>query len=180
MSAATAEIVALPVLTRKCPECEETKPRADFYPAKEKKDGCSVYCKPCFNRLCRERYSESRRRASGKFNKKKWAQASPRQRQQFNAERFDRYTRRKYGLSFQDLREILAKQHGLCANRACGLEIFLEVHGKQMNRAVIDHCHDTGKFRGLLCHKCNHAEGFYKQHKNRLLGIVEYLDRSVA
>lgn len=177
---ATAEILQLPVLTRKCPRCQETKPRVEFYPAKEKKDGCSVYCKPCFNRLCGERYKKSRAKASSKYNKKKWANHSSRERTQAMVERFERHIFSKFGLSLGDLRDILRRQHNLCANRACGTEISLDVHGREPNRAVADHCHDTGKFRGLLCNKCNHAEGFYSQHKNRLIGIIEYLDKNGA
>ncbi len=178
--AATAEILALPVLTKRCPACETTLPRTDFYPTSWKKDGCGSYCKKCTMRLSGERYRESRKRAGRKYGKKVWANHSSRERTQALADRFERFVKQKYGLSMEAVRATLARQHGLCANRGCGLEISLDVHGRERNRAVIDHCHQTGAFRGLLCNKCNHAEGFYTTNKNRIVGIIEYLDRSVA
>lgn len=40
-----------------------------------------------------------------------------------------------------------------------------------------DHDHTTGKFRGLLCHGCNVALGFLKDDKNRIAGLLLYLER---
>ncbi len=53
---------------------------------------------------------------------------------------------------------IFKKQHGRCA--ICERKFSLK------NRACTDHCHKTGKFRGLLCHRCN-----------RMLDVAEkYMD----
>lgn len=177
---ATAEILPLPILTKRCPHCGETKLRADFYTAKDKKDGCSVYCRPCFKKLCQQRYYKSRRKAAGKYQAKIRRQAGPRMKREWLLARFERHIFSKYGMKMHDLQAVLHAQHNLCANRGCGAEISLDVHGREPNRAVVDHDHDTGKFRGLLCNKCNHAEGFYTANKNRLIGIIEYLDRSTA
>jgi len=37
----------------------------------------------------------------------------------------------------------------------------------------IDHCHDTGHVRGLLCRSCNLKEGWVKKHKARLFAYLE-------
>jgi hypothetical protein len=66
-------------------------------------------------------------------------------------------------------------QHGLCANRACGRELILEGIGK--DRAMIDHCHNTGKFRALLCMQCNLMVGYVDKQKNILLGLIEYASK---
>lgn len=50
----------------------------------------------------------------------------------------------RYGLTPMQVEEMLAKQGGKCA--LCGGE---------MARPVIDHCHQTGAVRGILCHPCN-------------------------
>lgn len=42
-------------------------------------------------------------------------------------------------------------------------------------RLVIDHCHETGKFRGVLCNSCNLALGLVQDSIGRLMQMVEYL-----
>ncbi len=42
----------------------------------------------------------------------------------------------------------------------------------------IDHCHDTEKPRGLLCHKCNTALGLLDDDSQRMLNLIRYLERS--
>jgi hypothetical protein len=53
---------------------------------------------------------------------------------------------RKYGLTGEDVAVLLLSQNGACV--ICHVS-FSEVD------FVIDHCHDSGKVRGLLCPKCN-------------------------
>lgn len=50
----------------------------------------------------------------------------------------------RYRMTAEDYRQRLAKQNGLCA-----------LCGGTMERPVVDHCHQTGKVRGILCHHCN-------------------------
>ena len=45
-------------------------------------------------------------------------------------------------------------------------------------RLSIDHCHATGKVRGLLCSPCNLALGLFRDNKDFLLESIEYLERS--
>lgn len=40
---------------------------------------------------------------------------------------------------------------------------------------VLDHNHDTGEIRGVLCNPCNRALGYAKDNINILLKLVEYL-----
>ena len=50
----------------------------------------------------------------------------------------------RYGITPEQYDEMLAAQNNLCA-----------LCGGAMDRPVIDHCHETGKVRGILCHPCN-------------------------
>lgn len=40
-----------------------------------------------------------------------------------------------------------------------------------------DHNHTTGKFRGLLCHACNTSLGHLNENKNRIAGLILYLEK---
>lgn len=42
-------------------------------------------------------------------------------------------------------------------------------------RLNIDHCHQTGQFRGLLCSKCNRALGLFKDNAEVMMRAIEYL-----
>lgn len=42
-------------------------------------------------------------------------------------------------------------------------------------RLVVDHCHVSGKVRGLLCHQCNVALGMFKDNKTTIKTALEYL-----
>ena len=58
---------------------------------------------------------------------------------------------------------------GECANPACR---------SKDRRLCIDHCHDTKKPRGLLCHNCNTALGLLGDNVDVILGLSQYLARS--
>lgn len=42
-------------------------------------------------------------------------------------------------------------------------------------KLAIDHCHSTGKFRGMLCHKCNMALGLFGDDIEVMSNAIEYL-----
>lgn len=176
----TAEIIALQFPTKRCPECNETKPRSEFYSSKGHRDGCAAHRKPCGNRLRIERYRPQTRIYQRGYQKRARLNLTPEERADVDYARWLRYLWQRHGLTMVEVRALLAKQSGLCGNRACGKELSLDVHGKRgyWERAVIDHCHKTGRVRGLLCNPCNKAEGFYTKNKNLLLGIAEYLERT--
>lgn len=58
---------------------------------------------------------------------------------------------RKYGITLQRYRELSARQGGVCA-------ICLQPETIRL-RLSVDHCHDSGAVRGLLCAKCNAGIG---------------------
>jgi hypothetical protein len=81
-----------------------------------------------------------------------------------------RKTALKYGITDVDYKRMLEEQNGVCA-------ICQEFHGGRSGRLDIDHCHVTGKVRGLLCHKCNRALGLLKERIENLQGAIAYLER---
>lgn len=81
--------------------------------------------------------------------------------------------KRKYGISGADYTAIHAAQEGKCA--ICGVEAAVDATGRQ--RLYVDHCHDSGKVRGLLCKHCNVGLGNFRDSIDALLSAVRYLQK---
>ena len=82
----------------------------------------------------------------------------------------DARLKHKYGITGEQYAEMLEAQGGVCA--ICGREC------QSRNRLAVDHCHETGKVRGLLCAHCNRALGMLGDSVNVLTAAVRYLERS--
>ena len=79
--------------------------------------------------------------------------------------------KRMYGITQQDYDIMLAKQ-----NNQCAICKTTEPGGRHTsNYFVVDHCHNTGKVRKLLCHHCNTALGLVGDNIGTLQAMVEYL-----
>jgi hypothetical protein len=81
------------------------------------------------------------------------------------------HMKRSYGLTFKDYETMLFNQNGVCA--ICSKEPP-NTHKKRLN---VDHCHTTGKVRGLLCDACNRAIGLLKDSPDLLNKAISYLAR---
>lgn len=82
------------------------------------------------------------------------------------------HMKRAYGLGFKEYEEMLFKQNGVCA--ICSGEPPKNQHKTRLN---VDHCHSTGKVRGLLCDACNRAIGLLKDSPDLLNKAISYLAR---
>jgi len=86
---------------------------------------------------------------------------------------FEARLKRKYSLSVYDysyLRYI--KQENRCYICDCTL---LDTKGKKFTSedAVVDHCHETGRVRGVACGFCNTLEGYIKKDKHKVLACIK-------
>ncbi len=79
-----------------------------------------------------------------------------------------RYYLKRYGLTTEQHDLMLSQQKGNCA--ACG-----SPPGKRA--LAIDHCHETGLVRGLLCIGCNTALGSLKEDPLRMRALEAYINR---
>lgn len=76
---------------------------------------------------------------------------------------------RKYGITKEHFDAMLAAQ----GNKREGCGAAIDGSG----RTSIDHDHNTGKVRGLLCHPCNMALGIVKESVETLLRLGVYLEK---
>jgi recombination endonuclease VII len=76
---------------------------------------------------------------------------------------------RKFGLTAEAHAEMLASQNGSCA-----ICLALDAPGQRLH---VDHCHKTGRIRGLLCARCNLGIGRFEDDKTILESAVRYLSR---
>jgi hypothetical protein len=72
----------------------------------------------------------------------------------------------KYGLSPERFADILTDQGGVCP--ICGAK----------DPGDTDHCHETGRVRGILCGKCNRGLGHFCDQPALLRAAIEYLERA--
>lgn len=79
----------------------------------------------------------------------------------------------RYNLAVSDVETMKAKQHNCCA--ICGTHAEDIVHKTFSETLVIDHCHSTGKVRGLLCPTCNSMLGHAKDDLAILKKAIDYL-----
>lgn len=71
------------------------------------------------------------------------------------------------GITPEQLVDRYERQEGCCA--ICKTEVALM-------ESAIDHNHETGEFRGVLCKQCNRALGMFKDSTKTLRSAVEYLE----
>ena len=138
---------------RRCSSCTEVKPLEVFTKMGGKRaSNRSSTCVPC-----RTAYNR-RRRAENPTH-------------YYEIERRSKF-KRQYGITVEDYDRMLEAQGGGCA--VCDVK---EPGGRTKYFAV-DHCHGTGRVRGLLCTKCNRGLGLFNDDTARLLAAANYLERT--
>lgn len=145
-----------------CSTCGQWKPYSEFYRGAGYRDGYKGQCKPCFSAAGAE-----------------WKRRNPEKVKEYDRRTVERakardplYHRRKnlrkcFGLTPEQVDEMLAAQGSVCA--ICGTDAPA---GKGWH---VDHCHATGRVRGILCHHCNLALGNMQDDPERLLRAAYYL-----
>ena len=84
----------------------------------------------------------------------------------------NRHLIRTYGLSFEELKQRIQGQNNSCA--LCG-EPLPSLNSKRPPH--IDHCHKTGKVRGIVHPECNAVLGFSKENPIVLQRAIEYIKK---
>jgi len=89
--------------------------------------------------------------------------------------RRDQKLRYVFGITIAEYYELHKKQSGVCA--ICGRPETKMLHGVITNLSV-DHDHETGKVRGLLCYRCNTGIGKLRDSADLLRKAADYLDEN--
>lgn len=130
---------------RNCYVCKEEKPDGDFYKDKSKSSGFKSCCKQCSSLLA----------------------VSWKKRQEPEKQR-DLRLKSLYGIGVKEYNQMFIEQEGKC--------LICNTHQSEVKRGfAVDHCHTSGKVRGLLCHSCNTALGSFKDNPEILLSAIKYL-----
>lgn len=139
-----------------CSRCHELK--TEFHRNSRKNDLLRSDCKDCRNAY-RRKYRQKNKPQFTKYENT----------EKFKNKSFEQKLKRQYGITIQDFNIMLNNQNGLC--KLCNKP---EIH-KTKKKLSVDHCHITGKVRGLLCHRCNVFLGLVKEDISVLNKAIEYL-----
>jgi hypothetical protein len=82
----------------------------------------------------------------------------------------DRHFRRKFGITFEIYNSMLSSQGGVCM-------ICHKSNEKYKRALCVDHDHETGDVRALLCNDCNLGIGYFKDDPALMRIAMEYLER---
>ena len=78
--------------------------------------------------------------------------------------------KRMYGITLEEHTKMFENQNGVCA-------ICRKSGDGKWKKLCVDHCHTTGKVRGLLCKRCNIALGEVGDNIQTLQSMIEYLQK---
>lgn len=84
--------------------------------------------------------------------------------------------KKEFGITLEYYYSLLKEQNNVCAICKQPETLWNKRHLRPQNLSV-DHCHTTGKIRGLLCNNCNRAIGMLKDNKNVLQAALDYLSK---
>ena len=166
---------------RKCTVCKQDKPIAEFGKHACMSDGVRSDCKVCGVKAVvafYKKHPEKRNAINKTYRTKHKAKvnAHSAKHRKKNPVYHKEYLRNwhlktTYGITAEDYNNMFIEQGGRCA--ICG------VHQSKLKKILhVDHCHETGVVRGLLCDGCNIAIGRMKDNVDILRNAIEYLGRS--
>ncbi|HEX2274977.1 MAG TPA: endonuclease VII domain-containing protein [Acidimicrobiales bacterium] len=161
---------------KRCVKCGEMKPLFEFYRMAGMRDGHRNDCKQC-----NLAYQAAKRHANPQPNRdraRRWQQANP-ERVAAHAAAYrasgrkrisDRksYLKRRFGLTIEEDESMLQAQNAVCA--------LCHRPPRAGSALHVDHDHETGRVRGLLCFTCNNALGDFEDDAVRLREAARYVE----
>ena len=138
---------------KECCVCNTRKPFTDFFNYKNKNDGKSYRCKPCDDAA-----------------RKKWSTKNP---ERAHLSQRQRNLKCKFGVDLEWYEKQFKKQNYSCA--ICKSKTNKTSGNREFWNFSVDHCHDSGKVRGILCNNCNRALGLFQDNPELLEKAAEYI-----
>lgn len=176
---------------KECRKCKRDLPLASFARDKDRRDGLQVHCRECVAEYSAAHYRR-RREALGKPVRERvdvppdhklcrtCGEVKPHSEWHRNATASDGLStrgkacraaegragrlKRQYGITAVERDELIASQGGVC----CICSAALPAH--------VDHCHETGRVRGVLCFSCNAALGQFKDRPDVIRRAATYVE----
>ena len=139
---------------KECCVCNTRKPFSEFFNFKNKSDGKSYRCKSCDDKA-----------------RKKWARNNP---EKAHLSSRERNLKHKYGVDLEWYEKQFKKQKYSCA--ICESKVNKTTGNREFWNFSVDHCHDSGKVRGLLCNNCNRALGLFQDNPKLIRKAADYVE----
>ena len=161
-----------------CSKCSIEKPLTEFSKCKANKDGLQYNCKTCNTSTGIDYYNNNLVKMKAYSNKYysenlvKIKVYADRYRLEKSPIIKNKSLKLLYNITLEEYNIRLFNQKGCCAICNTHHTIIHEKTGKSLH---VDHCHTTGKVRGLLCHQCNSGLGNFKDNIDLIKSAINYL-----
>lgn len=139
-------------MTKICTGCKQDKDLEEFALHPKGKHGRNPKCKACKNGMASRFYTDNKEVILARQRDQRAGQGHRR--------------RHLFGLTPEDVKALIAAQDGCCA--ICRTPLPFE-------KFCVDHCHTTGKIRGMLCNGCNVGLGMFRDRPELLSKAISYL-----
>ena len=141
------------MVLKKCKTCRKELPIAQFYSRPSKPNYRDPHCIPCHNK-----------RHKGYYQNNKTAVLATIKRSRIKG---------MYGLEWSEYQAMIDGQGGRC--KICEQPFVISSSYSYTTSPNVDHCHATGKVRGILCGYCNRGIGHLKDDVRILERAIKYL-----
>jgi hypothetical protein len=157
-----------------CARCSLSKEFSFFGKDKQTKSGLDCYCKVC-KRIKGSEWKQKNKAQHLDFQKR-YREANRQKLRNYNKQ-YDRLNKdkvrsqdlkSKYGITLDQYKILFVQQNGSC--KICAAL-------PKIKALAVDHCHKTGKVRGLLCGLCNRGLGMFKDNTILLYKAADYLEQ---
>lgn len=158
--------------SKACSSCKEVKLISEFNRRGGKeRSRYRSQCKDCC--YLYETHLKARKKQHYKNKSAKENQLSKERRAKYYRDNKLKFRVAKYNITESDYYKMYNQQKGSCI--ICYLKFD---NSSRLKTPHIDHCHITGKVRGLLCLHCNSALGQLKENEKTILNLLNYIRKA--